>query len=299
MEFRNELKRYSNPLDGKPILPIQVPPLVPSHLLRPTSTNKMYNTRIEFKNFARASREHAVAPVAHEDIVFNQQQLATLIAGDLETGTLFVTNAKGTFAQPARRKAVGAAAMLDFLKSYSWAGGNDTVLQRETEILTSEKEGFPEWLFLNFEGPQRSKYCRIGDRQFRVYNRSRTDERFNVYSESAHHPIVKYLCGVEEAEPDNDTTRGLRKASRAALVFYPAADIEYRDDPIPPAVAPGFALQFPDNSNPMQIRFTVLVKSREHEPIMDAAAADLQGKARAAKGQLARKKAARTAGKGK
>jgi hypothetical protein len=286
-------------VDGKPILPIQVPPLVPSHLLRPTSTNKMYNTRIEFKNFAKAWKEHTVAPVAHEDIVFNQQQLAALIAGDLETGTLSVTNAKGTFAHPARWKTVGAKAMLDFLKIYRWAGGDETVLQRETEFLTSENNGITEWLFVYFEGPRRSKSCEIGGRQFLVYNRSRTDERFNVYSESVHRPIVKYLCGVEEAEPGNETTRSLRNASRAVFVFYPTADIEYRDDPNPPAVTPGFALQFPNNSNPMQIRFTVLVKSREHEPIADASAADLPRKAGTAKGPLARKKAARTVGKGK
>jgi hypothetical protein len=299
MEFRDELKRYANPLDGKPILPIQVPPLVPSHLLRPTSTNKMYNTRIEFKNFAQAWKEHTVAPVAHDDIVFNQQLLAALIAGELETGTLSVTNAKGTFTQPARWKTIGTAAMLDFLRSYRWASGDITVLQRETEFLMSEKNGVTEWLFVYFEGPQRSKYCTIGDRQFRVYNRSRTDERFNVYSESVHRPIVKYLCGVEEAEPDNDTTRSLRNGSRAVFVFYPTADIEYKDEPNPPAVTPGFALQFPGNSNPMQIRFTVLVKSREHEPIADADAADLPGKALAAKGLLVQKKVAHTAGKGK
>jgi hypothetical protein len=299
MEFRDELKRYAKPADGKPILPIQVPPLVPSHLLRPTSLNKMYNTRIEFKNFAKAWKEHTVAPVGHDDIVFNQQQLAALIEGEIGTGTLSVTNAKGTFAQPARWKTIESKAMLGFLEAYRWAGGDETVLQREIEFLKSEKNGITEWLFLYFEGPQRSKPCEIGGRQFRVYNRSRTDDRFNVYSESVHRPIVKYLCGVEEAEPDNDTTRSLRSGKRAVFVFYPTADIEYRNDPNPPAVTPGFALQFPDNGNPMQIRFTVLVKSREHEPIADVDSVAVLGKTGAAKIPAARKKAAGTAGKGK
>ena len=296
MEFRDELKKYAKPVNGKPILPIQVPPLVPSHLLRPTSPNKMYNTKVEFKNFAKAWKEHVVAPVGETDIIHNQQLLAAMVKGDLETGTLSVENAIGTFEHLAKWKTIEAKKMLKFLESYRWAGGDTTVLQRETEFLKSEKNGITEWLFLYFEGPQRSELCQIGGTEFRVYNRTRTDERFNVYSESVHRPIVKYLCGAEEAEPDNVTTSALRNTTRAIFVFYPTADLNEKDNPEPQVVTPGFALQFPDNDNPMQIRFTVLVKSREHEPIanVDVGA---QGKTRTKKRPTETDKTAGTMGK--
>jgi hypothetical protein len=279
MEFRAELKRYADPVDGKRILPRQVPPLVPSHLLRPTSLNKMYNATIEFKNFAKAWKEHTVAPAGEKDILHNQNLLASLLEGGIETGVLSVTNQDGTFERDARWKTITAEAMLTFLKAYRWAGGDENVLRREIEFLQSKNNGISEWLFLYFEGPERSKPCTIGGSAFKVYNRSRTDDgRFGVYSESVHRPIVKYLCGVEDAEPNNDVTRDLMCANRAVFVFYPTAELKRKGEISSSLITPGFALQFPDNDNPNQISFGVKVKSREDEPIADAAPEAVQEK---------------------
>jgi hypothetical protein len=268
LEFRDELKKYAAPADGKPILPIQVPPLVPSHLLRPTSPNKMYNSRIVSMNFAKAWKEHTVAPAATKDITHNQTRLAAMLKGDLESGTLSVKTAKGPFERKAQWQIISKEAIVAFLESYRWEGKDQSVLTREIDFVKSPKNGIIEWLFLYFEGPARSETRPIGGRTFKVYNRSRTpDGRFGVYSESVHRPIVKYLCGVEAAEPGNETTRNLMSKKRAVFVFYPTAEIGYPRDQSP--ITPGFALQFPDNSNREQIRFAVEVKSRSNEAVAD------------------------------
>lgn len=50
--FREELARYALPDNGdRPITPIDIPPLVATHLewIRPTSRNKMFNAEITFR----------------------------------------------------------------------------------------------------------------------------------------------------------------------------------------------------------------------------------------------------------
>mgnify|MGYP003575649745 CR=1 FL=1 len=283
MEFREELRRYAKPADGRPILPIQVPPLVPSHLLRPTAANKMYNTRIEFRNFAKAWKEHTVAPAGEDDILHNQIQLGQLLgAAALKTGTLAVSNADGTFEKKARWKTLSTEAMLAFLEAYRWAGRDHSVLQNEIEFLRSEGNGVDSWLFVYFEGPARSQSWSIDGTKFRAYNRKRTTEtRFSVYSESSHRPIVQYLCGVGDAKPGNPVTRKLADTTQGVFVFYPTAE---KGLAAPSSITPGFALQFPNNDNPTPIRFSVIVKAREHEPVADVDSVvheEISGKAKA------------------
>ena len=49
-------------------------------------------------------------------------------------------------------------------------------------------------------------------------------------------------------------------------MFYPTAE---KGLAAPSPITPGFALQFPDNDNPTPIRFGVIVKEREHDPVAD------------------------------
>jgi hypothetical protein len=260
IEFRDELRKYANPASGKPVLPIQVPPLVPSHLLRPTAQNKMYNAKIEFKNFGGAWREPVSAPYKDADIHHNQKLLGTLLKGKLDVGTLSVTHEGKKIERGGRWTTVTKAAMLDFLKTYRWIGGDRSVLQREIDFLGTKNTCVDKWLFLYLDGPKDSVEYEAGENKFRVYNRSRTGESsgFGVYSESIHRPLVKFLCGVGDAVANDKTTSGLQCCEQGIFVFYPTREIYNENAP----VTPGFALQFPENSNPNQIRFGVEVKSR-------------------------------------
>jgi hypothetical protein len=265
MEFRDELKKYANPASGKPVLPIQVPPLVPSHLLRPTANNKMYNAKIEFKNFGGVWREPISAPFKEADIRHNQKLFESLLQGALNMGqgTLSVTQEGTNIALGARWATVSKTAMLTFLQAYRWIGGDRSVLQREIDFLGSRNTSVDKWLILYVDGPKNSAEYEACEIKFRVYNRSRTGESsgFGVYSESNHRPLVKYLCGVGDAVANNNTTSGLQSPKQGIFVFYPTRE---KHNEVAP-VTPGFALQFPNNSNPTQIRFGVEVKSRPND----------------------------------
>lgn len=265
IEFRDELRKYANPASGKPVLPIQVPPLVPSHLLRPTAPNKMYNAKIEFKNFGGAWKEPISAPYKDADIRHNQKILGELLKGKLDGGTLSVMHAGKRSERGAKWTTVTETAMLDFLKAYKWIGGDRSVLQREIDFLETKNNSVKKWLFLYLDGPRDSAEYEVGKNKFRVYNRSRTGESsgFGVYSESVHRPLVKYLCGIGDDVANNETTSKLRSDTQGIFVFYPTMEIGNADAP----VTPGFVLQFPNNNNPTQIRFGVEVRSRPDDLI--------------------------------
>jgi hypothetical protein len=279
MEFRSELRKYAYPADGVPILPKQVPPLVPSHLLQPTSKNKMYNAFIQFKNFSEQWKEHTLAPSVDSEIEKNEKLLEKLLEAGLSKGSLSIsfrevaTNKKVLNSFDAKWATRTPAQMLAFLEHYRWLGNDKGVLEREIEFLkSSQKTMVDRWLFLYIEGPKESKPYVSAGQEFRPFNRSRvgTADRFNVYSESKHRPLAQYLAGasnerVTDLEAGNAQTAELKSLSQGIFVFYPT-----RDEKDPSArVTPGFALQYPKNHIQTPIRFGVHVKDRPDAVVVD------------------------------
>lgn len=269
IDFRQELQKYANPTSGEPIQPIQVPPLVPSHLLQPTSKNKMYNAFVEFQNFSSEWKEPTLAPSDDKEILKNQALLEKMLKGSgaLKRGTLSLTT-DGSGAIPSNNIELGAqwvalttAQMLTFLKGYQWLEGKNVVLAREIEFLEStENTNVDKWLLLCVDGPVKSAEVSLVGEKFRPFNRSRvgSSERFGVYSESDHRTMAAHLAGLPGATSDDAQTEALRDAKQGVFVFYPTRDRRNTAAPI----TPGFALQFPTNAIPTPIRFGVRVKSK-------------------------------------
>lgn len=277
IDFRKELDKYANPESGKPLLPIQVPPLVPCHLLQPTSKNKMYNAVIEFQNFSGEWKEPTLAPSENSEIVANQKLLEKMLknSGVLTRGTLSLSTA-ATGARPAERidlasqwVTVSLQQMLSFLENYRWLTEQRGVLQREIDFLKSQEQtGVESWLFLCVDGPASSKPFGIAGEKFLPFNRSRVGSsgRFNVYSEPKHHTLARHLCRLDNSTSENDVTKNLRDAKQGIFVFYPT-----RDKGNPSATeTPGFALQFPANSIEIPIRFGVRVEASPQAVTVDA-----------------------------
>jgi hypothetical protein len=274
LEFRNELKKYAFPEDGEPILPVQVPPLVPSHLLQPTAKNKMYNAVVDFQNFGTNWKEPTLAPFEEGEIKRNQQLLFPLLRGILHEGRLSITtpaekgNPEEVVVLSAKWKEVARAEMLLFLKRYLWIDKDKGVLHREIQFLESkEKTCVDKWLFLCIDAPGTSDFVDLVNHQFRAFNRSRvgTQRRFGVYSESDHRQLAKYLCGVGAAKPNDEITETLRSAKQGIFVFYPTRDLLAPES----SITPGFALQFPPNSIVTPIRFGVRVKEKPEAVVVN------------------------------
>jgi Z1 domain len=267
VEFRNELKKYAYPEDGIPILPVQVPPLVPSHLLQPTAKNKMYNAVVDFQNYGGVWKEPTLAPFEEMEIETNQQLLIPLLGSAVQKGSLSITvpgsekQNETVLTLSASWREISSAKMLVFLKSYVWIDKDKGVLHREIKFLESkEKTCVDKWLFLCIEGPRLSKTVDLAGHDFRPFNRARisTQGRFGVYSESDHRELARYLCGIGFSSPNNEVTKKLRSAKQGIFVFYPTRDLRTPEA----GITPGFALQFPSNDIATPIRFGVRVKEK-------------------------------------
>lgn len=274
MEFRSELKKYANPADGNPILPIQVPPLVPSHLLQPTAKNKMYNAVIHFQNFRGAWKEPTLAPFVDADIRKNELLLEKLLKGGVENGALSITVPQSESGDEMRHdfKAKWATItpeqMLAFLEHYQWIDNDRGVLKREIDFLRStHKTCVDQWLFLHVNGPEKSAPYELAGEKFHPFNRSRvgTSSRFGVYSESDHRLLARYLCGLDNACANDPQAEALRSRSQGVFVFYPTRN----KNNLAERVTPGFALQFPQNSIDTPIRFGVRVKDRPDAVVVE------------------------------
>jgi hypothetical protein len=272
IEFRSELKKYAYPKNGKPILPIQVPPLVPSHLLQPTSKNKMYNAYIQFENFSEKWKEHTLAPLLDAEIEKNELLMERLLRGQtIESGKLSITvpNLEKPLGFDSKWAVLTTEKMLDFFENYHWFDNNCGVMTREIEFLRSSVgTNVHQWLFLYVMGPQKSKTYKVAGNEFKPFNRSRTGanlSRFGVYSESHHVLLAKYLCGLGESNSNDQKTKSLRSSSQGIFVFYPTRDKHNKET----RVTPGFAVQYPHNNIETPIRFGVRVKDRPNAVIVD------------------------------
>ena len=271
IEFRNDLKKYANPTHGEPLLPIQVPPLVPAHLLQPTAKNKMYNALIQFQNFSGDWKESTILPTKDFTTNSNIIRLAKLLPSKLSRGTLALKRSDGKKAKAmaAQWAVLGCAEVIEFLKTYEWHPENRGVMQREIEFLESDQDiSIDSWLFLAIDGPVKSNLEKFKgiNHEFRPFNRSRVDSgRFKVFSEPEHVRLAEYLSGIGSAEPANDITNVLRNNRQGIFVFYPVNEIGREKG----SMVPGFALQFPHNNVRVPIRFGVRVAARPDAIVVD------------------------------
>lgn len=256
-EFRRDIQKYKR--DG--LKPIQVPPLVPSHLsaLAPTARNKMYNARIAFRNFGGSRSERTIAPTKAPDAAKNDrlargllskckwklQELAYKVGGKAESFEAWCGIATNT-------------AVLDFLRGYIWEGSGN-VLTNEIEFLAGG-EGDPEidtWLLLApVTRGEREVWPPKKDGtipSLSVRMRTRVGRRFKVFSEPQHVALANYIARIDRQtiSPVSKNIPTLDKDKTAVMLFYPVRD--EADD----FVTMGFALHFPPNHLAKQISWTV------------------------------------------
>ena len=136
--FRKELGKYADKTIQPRIRPIQIPPLVPSHMLRPTSRNKMYNAEIKSQNFACAWKERVLPIDTAEGRASNAELVRQLMAKYALKGAYKFGYKDVKTANEVRWDAfiteITPASMLQFLRAYQWMEGKSH-LQREIEFL--------------------------------------------------------------------------------------------------------------------------------------------------------------------
>jgi hypothetical protein len=273
--FREELQRYAMPADGsEPIItPMQVPPLVASHLewVRPTARNKMFNARIQFANLGGLWREKTLAPVDSEIAKrrSNEELFRKLIERlDLVRDVLGVDGR--TFEAIYGMAANGD--VLEVLRRFQWMDDHRS-LERELEFMRGTGESDPQIHDWAFVAPQLADGSGptwvVGAREFSVKFRSRSGgERVGVYSEPHHRAAAAAIIAPDPVPAATNALEALRSAHRGALMFYPLTHVQ-GGEPADGIPTMGFGLQFPNNSMRTLIRFGVNDPSRPDAPVVD------------------------------
>ena len=286
--FRDELKRYAK-IEEPRITPIQVPPLVPSHMLRPTAPNKMYNAIITSRNFGGQLRESTQAPTTETEKKVNHRALVDLAKTvELREATLSGQNQASRVVS--LRAFVGVATfseMLKFLNAYTWLHKRrPPTFQLQLDYLQGNY-GDPcisDWLFFAPQIEKPEGYIMLEGAKLGVVYRSRENEedenRLNTYNDPKHRLFTEYVTGVNARLDQSNTTSRIRSdpnkllaalavPKRGVIIYYPITEEEKRvvepvDDRIHFVVSPkrsrGETITFPVKRNPNDPDAPVITK---------------------------------------
>jgi hypothetical protein len=256
LAFRTELKKYAGLPGDQRIRPFQVPPLVLSHMLRPTAPNKMHHARLLATNLGGDYREPTVAPSSESAAEQNQAMLRKLVR---ETSP--VRRQIGIRTGSSSRVVTWQCSPPDiiaFLKGYKWAPEKFPV-ERDVDFLTGAHVDpeIDDWLIV---APQLIRAdvehrIEINGELLTVKNRQRdaTGGRYAVYSEPDHVLMAKFIAGHDVVVDADDELAALAKVRRGVMLLYPVQ--WYGKETL---VTIGFGLAYPPNSQPKQMVWGVL-----------------------------------------
>jgi hypothetical protein len=265
--FREELTRYA--LVGG-ITPREIPPLVPSHMLKPTAKNKMYNAVVEHRNFGGKLSEHTLAPYVPTDIEKNENRFERLLTGtNIESYSIEAKRDGKSHVLDVNAAILDPKEVVGFLKDYKWLRGNPMLL--EVDFLQGTALRDPEiddWLLF---APQvkdaTNKYIELHGKRFFVVYRSREENnpkaRFNTYNDPRHRRFAELIAGIVPKNPltdPNESLAALCRPRRAVIMYYPITEKEQSVDKETKQNQPattGFTLLFPPNKIVTPIQFTV------------------------------------------
>ena len=272
-EFRADIEKYLD--EG--LRPLQVPPLVPSHLraLAPTARNKMYNASIVFQNFGGSRKEPTMAPTDKRAAALNAEHALKLLENanlHREKFEFCADEDPETIRVDALCGVVKPQQMLAFLNKFRWETGKE-LLKREIAYLEGTpgdpESGDPEidrWLIVAPQMVRPDAYWPEQESgkipQLPVRERSRIGHRFGALSEPNHVKVANYLAGIGESglSPLSQNFSKLKLTRTAVMLFYLVKDSSEDFESVL------FALQFPKNSIPSKLAWKVK-KSEPGEPI--------------------------------
>lgn len=279
--FREQLQMYRlESKDATPIRPIDVVPLVYSHLewLPPVPKNKRLNAQIDFENLGAQWREPTMAPTEVERITHNSDVFRELLRAhppedrhaETELGSF---DALWTVVEPNE--------MLELLDTYRWAEGYEGAhmarIMRFLRGSGARDPGIDQWGILapQLQGGSQVNPWSAGAHEFSVKRRARVSPdgvRVKAYSERVHRHAAEQLVDVRPMERTS-ALWPLRNANRGVMLFYPTHHFrpgdEVTQDFIPTM---GFALLFPANSLPKRTAFKT--RSSSDDAFVDAAASE-------------------------
>ncbi|KIA60655.1 Z1 domain-containing protein [Nocardia vulneris] len=243
--FRSELEQYAVLIDGEPqVTPAQVPPLVAQHLpwLKPTSPNKMYNSRLVEIQSAGQWEEPTAYPTAVPDLRQNTQLwlpvIESLSIDAVPLAYNFADGKKHGF--PALIGRLDATEFLDLAGGLKWRAANQFAphLEYLRQITAGRNRLVDDWVVLAPQLLRGSNRIGLGStgRRFSWFGRDRRrDPLFGVISDPKHRAVAYRIAGALSDSNDLHTEH-LVGTRRGVVVLYPVIEPKHHAEAC--AVAP-------------------------------------------------------------
>ncbi|GGR35368.1 hypothetical protein GCM10010497_42610 [Streptomyces cinereoruber] len=295
--FRAELAQYSVTVDGRPqITPDKVPPLVSQHIpwLKPTSPNKMYNSRLVTLRSPGQWQEPTAYPAKVSDLRHNTN-LWTPVLESLSTEPVQLSHVfpqEGvTHRYAAFTGRLDAEEFLDLVSRVRWGAPSQFAphLDYLREITTDGPAQVDDWVVLAPQHAQPNRRIRIGatGRVYSYFARDRRrDPLFGAISDMKHRSAAKRIAGGLPSSGDA-TVESLVAPRRGVLVLYPIVESVHRAgltdgdalDPNRIVMAFGFVAPASARSDDGRVlRFTTVDSSQEGVAIIDTTAPGATGR---------------------
>lgn len=278
-EFRSQLRMYSRLQGDERLTPKQIPPLVPSHMLMPTSKNKMYNAKVLFVNFGGEQKQSTVASADVGIKETNEEAMKTLLTRASASETVLITKQDGKLVE---FKAFSGVAAPDDMKRFlhSYRFGPTLQDQGQLPLIREYIEGMhgdpqiERWVIIapQFANEIEGKTWIVPDiGSFSIRRRERVGDgqrRYNVFTESRHVAVAEMLSGINDrVTPASPATRALLGTGNAVMLVYPVL-ARSENGQIPTM---GFSLFFPKNKIKRRIRYGVRVQDRPTDVTVELA----------------------------
>ncbi|XIE78677.1 Z1 domain-containing protein [Streptomyces sp. SBR177] len=288
--FRAELAQYSVMVDGQPqITPDKVPPLVSQHIpwLKPTSPNKMYNSRLVTLRSPGLWQEPTAYPKKTVDLRHNTALWTPVLdsLSDEPTQLSYSFPEAGvTHRFSALTGLIDADRLLEILSTVRWYAPSQFAphLDYLREITTSAPAQVDDWLVLAPQHAQPARRIRLGatGRSYSYFARDRRrDPLFGAISDLKHRSAALRIAGGLP-DPGSASVESLVAARRGVITLYPVVEPEHRAsltdgdvlDPSRVVMAFGFVAPATARSDDGRVlRFTTIDSSQEGVAIIDTA----------------------------
>jgi hypothetical protein len=254
--FREQLKKYSVLVDGKPqVTPAQIPPLVSQHLawLRPAAANKMFNAQLALRRSPGTPIEPTAFPKSPVDLKWNYEQFRGIlgvadqsVALQIPSEATKATKFEAFVGITPHDSFLGVVANLRwFVKDHFDA---DLAFLRE---LSGQVD---DWLVICPQTGRRGATRILPDIGMRsVFFRTRTrDPLFQAISDPKHRPPALRIARSKAGYGDPVIEQFVADR-RGAILIYPVVEVELHpkvlDEELEPsAVVMAFTLVAPADS---------------------------------------------------
>ncbi|MFE5481934.1 Z1 domain-containing protein [Streptomyces sp. NPDC056527] len=288
--FRAELAQYSVTVDGRPqVTPDKVPPLVSQHIpwLKPTSPNKMYNSRLVTLRSPGQWQEPTAYPTKVTDLRHNTHLwtpvLDSLSAEPTQLSYHFPREGVAhRFAALTGR--MNPVDLFDLVSAVRWGAPSQFAphLDYLREITTSTPAQVDDWIVLAPQHSQTGRRMRLGNtgRSYSYFARDRRrDPLFGAISDIKHRAAALRIAG-SLADSGDSAVESLVTPRRGVVVVYPIVESAHRAtlveegtlDPSRIVMAFGFVAPASARSDDGRVlRFTTVDSSQEGVAIIDTA----------------------------